>query len=99
MACICQCWKDKELKLNCSKCGGVVYYVKSMKIDVDDKAIVLAKLKAELQSKRADITCLKMEIRDLENELNDEEEEQCVLDNGAIVERVSLPNCDCSSCN
>lgn len=73
MSCICQCWKDMTLKLNCYRCNGVVEYVKCNPIKKEDsKQIILEKLKKDLQEKRTDITILKMEIIELENDiLND----------------------------
>ena len=95
MNCTCPKWKYKELKTTCA-CGGIAYYQKIDKIDDKyNKKAILEKLKAELQTKRADMVCLKMDIRDLENEMKDEEDKCKILK----VESVSFPNCDCSSCN
>lgn len=105
--CSCPKWKYKEIKTTCA-CGGVVYYQKINKIDErDEKKLILEKLKKKLQEKRTNITILKMEIRELENEINDEcrdtstedETSECILSNGAVVSKAGLPNCDCRSCN
>ena len=99
MNCICQCWKDKAITLTCYRCNGIVNYIKVGKINEEDsKQVILEKLKKELKEKRTDITILKMEIQELENEIK-EEDEECILSNGAVVSKAGLPNCDCSSCN
>jgi uncharacterized protein YlxW (UPF0749 family) len=68
MSCICQCWKDKELKLNCARCGGLVSYIKTQTINEEDEIKVkIQKLKNDLISKQADVFLLKQEIRELEN--------------------------------
>ena len=91
MDCTCQCWKDKELKLNCCKCGGKVCYIKTIKVNDNDEAkLKLAKLKKELHDKKVDITILRMEIRDLELEEDDYKIKS--------VESGKLPNCLCDSC-
>jgi hypothetical protein len=67
MSCICKCWKDKELKLNCPRCGGFVSYIKTQTINEEDEIKVkINKLKNELISKQADVVLLRQEIRELE---------------------------------
>jgi len=71
MSCVCQCWKDKEIKLTCYRCNGIVTYLKTQTINEEDEIkIKLDKLKKELKSKQIDIVTLKMDIRDLEAEIN-----------------------------
>ena len=81
--CKCPKWKYKELKTTCA-CGGIAYYQKMDKItEQNDKKIILEKLKKELRDKRTDIAILKMEIQDLENELEDStDSEECTLREG-----------------
>ena len=52
-------------------------------------------IKKELHDKTTDITILRMEIKDLEADIKDIEEEFKIK----TVESASLPNCDCKSCN
>ena len=97
MNCTCPKWKYKELKTTCA-CGGVAYYQKIDKInDKDNKIIILQKLKDEVSQLRTDITIKKMEIRELENEL--EIEKPYVILNGNIITKAGLPNCDCKNCS
>ena len=71
MNCSCPKWKYIQLKTTCV-CGGIVYYQKIYKIDENDnKKIILNKLKEELRQLRADITIKRMEVRDLEFELEE----------------------------
>lgn len=71
MDCTCACWKHKELTIKCHKCDGKLSYTRIESINVDDEAkLKLQKLKRELQNKQADVAILKMDIRELENELN-----------------------------
>jgi len=96
MDCICKCWKDKELKIHCARCDGIVNYIKCVKVnEEDDIKIKIQKLKKELHDKTTDITILRMEIKDLEADIKDIEEEFKIK----TVESASLPNCDCKSCN
>ena len=49
MDCICKCWKDKELKIHCARCDGIVNYIKCVKVnEEDDIKIKIQKLKKEL---------------------------------------------------
>ena len=121
----CQCYSG-NIRLTCSKCH-LIFNTNSGKItEQDSKQVMLEKLKKELQSKQVDVTCLKMEIRDLENEIANQDanlnlpqkrssiasvsekedscsdtsdDEECVLSNGAVVEKAGLPNCDCKNCS
>ena len=97
----CQCYSG-NMRITCSKCH-LIFNTNSGKItEQDSKQVMLEKLKKELQSLRANIMCLKIDIRDLEKEIAEEEtstEEECILSSGAVVEKAGLPNCDCSSCN
>ena len=69
MDCNCRNYIDKELLLDCCRCGGIVKYMKINNVinDKDDNYIILDKLKKDLAEKKIDITILKIEIRDLEN--------------------------------
>ena len=96
MNCKCPIWKYKEIKTTCA-CGGIVYYQKINKIDEnEEKKQILQKLKKEIESKRAEMACLRSDIKELEAELA---EESCTLSNGMVVTKARLQNCDCSSCN
>ena len=71
MNCSCPKWKYREIKTTCV-CSGIVYYQKIDKIDEnDEKKTILNKLKEELQQLRTDITIKRMEVRDLEFELEE----------------------------
>ena len=64
----CQCYSG-NIRLTCSKCH-LIFNTNSGKItEQDSKQVMLEKLKKELQSLRANIMCLKIDIRDLENEI------------------------------
>ena len=121
----CQCYSG-NIRLTCSKCH-LIFNTNSGKItEQDSKQVMLEKLKKELQSLRANIMCLKIDIRDLENEIANQDanlnlpqkrssiasvsekedscsdtsdDEECVLSNGAVVEKAGLPNCDCKNCS
>jgi hypothetical protein len=68
MDCSCQCWKHKQLTIKCHKCDGNLSYTRIQIINEEDEnKIKLEKLRKELREKQIDITCLKMEIRELEN--------------------------------
>ena len=87
----CQCYSG-NMRITCSKCH-LIFNTNSGKItEQDSKQVMLEKLKKELQSLRANIMCLKIDIRDLELEIANESE----IKN---VESVSLPNCDCKNCS
>ena len=74
MDCTCQWWKDKHIKLTCEKCRGFVSYIKQPTVNEnDDKKIILEKLKKQLNEKLADVAVLRMEIRELRNEIDDME--------------------------
>jgi len=84
MNCICKCWQDKTLKLNCARCGGIVDYIKCIQAkEEDSKIIILNKLKRDLEGKRADIIILKDEIKELENEIKDEENKKINIDSSS----------------
>ena len=71
MNCSCPKWKYREIKTTCV-CSGIVYYQKIDKIDEnDEKKTILNKLKEELRQLRTDITIKRMEVRDLEFELEE----------------------------
>jgi len=66
--CKCKCWEHKQLTIKCHKCEGKLMYVRTEIINEEDEnKIKLEKLRKELREKQIDITCLKMEIRELEN--------------------------------
>ena len=70
----CQCYSG-NIRLTCSKCH-LIFNTNSGKItEQDSKQVILEKLKKELQSKQVDVTCLKMEIRDLELEIANQEKD------------------------
>ena len=72
MDCNCEYLKNKHIRLNCIKCGGYVSYVKTPTInDNEDKNIILEKLKKQLTEKLAEIAVLRLDIRDLRNEIDD----------------------------
>ena len=103
----CQCYSG-NIRLTCSKCH-LIFNTNSGKItEQDSKQVILEKLKKELQSLRANIMCLKIDIRDLELEIANQEkddscsdisDEECILSSGAVVEKAGLPNCDCKNCS
>lgn len=72
MDCNCEYLKNKHIKLNCVKCGGYVSYVKTPTIkDNEDKNIILEKLKKQLNEKLAEVAVLRLDIRELRNEIDD----------------------------
>ena len=72
MSCSCKCWKDKELKLTCYRCNGIVTYIKIESIsEQDEKKIIIEKLRNKIKQNNIDNCLYKMEIRDIENEIFD----------------------------
>ncbi len=72
MDCNCEYLKNKHIRLNCIKCGGYVSYVKTPTInDNEDKNIILEKLKKQLNEKLAEVAVLRLDIRELRNEIDD----------------------------
>ena len=74
MDCKCKSWKDKCIKLNCRNCGGIVEYSKqTISLEKLKKDKLLSVLKEQLAEKQIEISCLRLEIRELENEIISED--------------------------
>ncbi len=72
MDCNCEYLKNKHIRLNCINCGGYVSYSKTSTInDNEDKNIILEKLKKQLNEKLAEVAVLRLDIRELRNEIED----------------------------